>query len=187
MAEVDYMRTRQYINDPEMLLAQGREIVNQSADAKFVHRVSMVNLILGGMSPDELSTYSGDSRRILYDWLKKVDEQGWDSLKAIKQKGRVPTLSDDQINELKSVVEDDPEKHGYHVWDGPTLSEYIKKQYDKELGVRACQKLLHKMGFSLVRPQTYPSLENPDDEAREDFKKTNRSIRKPRCYTCFSG
>ena len=165
------MKTRRYINDPELLLSQGKKIVSQSTDTKFIHRVSIVNLILGGMSPEELSTYSGDSRRVLYYWVKKVDEQGWDSLKPIKQKGRTPTLSDDQINELKSAVEDDPEKYGYHVWDGPTLSEYIKNQYEKELGVRACQKLLHKMGFSLVRPQTYPSLENPDNEAREEFKK----------------
>ena len=173
------MRTRQYNSDPMELLAQGKEIVTQSADSKFVHRVSMVNLILSGMTPEELSAYSGDSRRVLYDWVAKVDKQGWDSLKTAKQSGRKPTLSDDQIRDIKTAVEDDPEKHGYHVWDGPTLSEYIKKQYDKQLGVRACQKLLHKMGFSLIRPQTYPSLENPDNEAREEFKKTNRSIRKP--------
>ena len=66
---------------------------------------------------------------------------------------------------------DDPEKYGYHVWDGPTLSAYIKSKYDIDLGVRSCQKLLHKMGFSLIRPQIYPSLENQDDGARNEFKK----------------
>ena len=165
------MRTRQYINDPKELLEQGKKIVTQSADNKFVHRVSMVNLILGGMTPEELSSYCGDSRRVLYDWVTKVDEQGWDSLRAIKQKGRTPKLSDEQISEIKAVVEDDPEKFGYHVWDGPALSQYIEKQYNVNLGVRACQKLFHKMGFSLIRPQTYPSLENPDNDAREGFKK----------------
>ena len=165
------MRTRQYKTDPSVLLEQGKEIVTQSADNKFVHRVSMVNLILGGMTPEELSMYSGDSRRVLYDWVTKVDEHGWDALKATKQKGRAPKLSDDQISSIKAVVQDDPENYGYRVWDGPTLSEYIKSTYKVELGVRACQMLLHKMGFSLIRPQTYPSLENPDDEARETFKK----------------
>ena len=165
------MRTRQYINDPKELLEQGKKIVTQSEDNKFVHRVSMVNLILGGMTPEELSSYCGDSRRVLYDWVTKVDEQGWDSLRAIKQKGRTPKLSDEQISEIKAVVEDDPEKFGYHVWDGPALSQYIEKQYNVNLGVRACQKLFHKMGFSLIRPQTYPSLENPDNDAREGFKK----------------
>ena len=165
------MRKRQYKTDPSVLLEQGKEIVSQSTDNKFVHRVSMVNLILGGMTPEELSMYCGDSRRVLYDWLAKVDEQGWDSLKAIKQPGRASKLSDTQIAEIKAVVEDDPEKYGYHVWDGPALSAYIKSKYNVDLGVRSCQKLLHKMGFSLIRPQTYPSLENPDGGARDGFKK----------------
>ena len=165
------MRKRQYKTDPYILLEQGKEIVSQSADNKFVHRVSMVNLILSGMTPEELSMYCGDSRRVLYDWLTKVDEQGWESLKAVKQKGRTSKLSETQRAEIKAAVEDDPEKYGYHIWDGPTLSAYIKNKYNVEFGVRSCQKLLHKMGFSLIRPQTYPSLENPDDEAREEFKK----------------
>ncbi len=29
-----------------------------------------------------------------------------------------------------------------------------------EYGVRACQKLFHRLGSSLIRPHTYPSLEN---------------------------
>ena len=87
------MRKRQYKTDPSVLLEQGKIIVSQSADNKFVHRVSMVNLILGGMTPEELSMYCGDSRRVLYDWLNKVDEHGWDSLKAIKQQGRTAKLT----------------------------------------------------------------------------------------------
>ena len=165
------MRKRQYKTDPSILLEQGKEIVSQSADNKFVHRVSMVNLILGGMTPEELSMYCGDSRRVLYDWLNKVDEQGWESLKAIKQQGRASKLSESRTADIKAAVEDDPEKYVYHVWDGTVRSAYIKCKYNIDLGVRACQKLLHKMGFSLIRPQTYPSLENPDDEAREEFKK----------------
>ena len=64
-----------------------------------------------------------------------------------------------------------PVNYGYNVWDGPSLSDFIKSQYNVDYGVRACQILMHKMGFSLIRPQTYPSLGNPDDEAREAFKK----------------
>lgn len=66
-----------------------------------------------------------------------------------------------------------PDNHGFKVWDGPSLSKYIKDTFDIDLGVRACQKLLHKMGFALVRPQMYPSLGNPDNEARDAFKKSN--------------
>lgn len=166
------MRVRRYIHNPEELLKQGQEIVKQTAEARFIHRVSMVNLILSGMKAKDLSQSCGDSVRTLNTWVKKVDEKGWDSLKTVKQKGRIPVLSDTQLEEIKQVLSTDPEKHGYHVWDGPTLSHYIKATYSIEYGTRACQKLFHRLGFSLIRPQTYPSLENPDNKAREEFKKT---------------
>lgn len=167
------MKVHRFINDPKELLEQGQQIVKQSADNKFVHRVSMVNLVLSGMTPNMLAQYCGDGERTINTWVKRVDEEGWESLIAVKQKGRPNVLSDDQINEIKQAVNDDPENHGYHVWDGPALSDFIKSKYDVEYGVRASQKLLHKMGFALIRPQTYPSLENPDDEAREEFKKNS--------------
>ena len=109
--------------------------------------------------------------RTLQTWLKKVDESGWDSLLAVKQGGRPNKLSNQQIAEIKDAINAGPEASGYNVWDGPTLSDFIKTKYGIDYGVRACQLLMHRMGFSLIRPQTYPSLGNPDNEARETFKK----------------
>ena len=165
------MRTHKYINDPEALLEEGRKIVSESADNKFVHRVSMVNLMLKGLSPKELSPYCGESERTLQIWLKNVDEKGWESLIATKQTGRPSKLTNSQVAEIKNTILSGPEASGYDVWDGPTLSAYIKNTYGIEYGVRACQILMHRMGLALIRPQTYPSLENPDEAAREEFKK----------------
>ncbi len=172
--DVIIMKVRHFIHSPEELLKQGQEIVKQTGEAKFIHRVTMVNLILSGMRAKELSQYSGDSVRTINTWVKKVDEKGWDSLKTVKQKGRPLVFSDKQLEEIKQAVRNAPENYGYHVWDGPTLSDYIKASYNIEYGTRACQKLLHRLGFSLIRPQTYPSLEKPDNEAREEFKKNSK-------------
>lgn len=165
------MYVRKFIHDPEQLLAQGQEIVSQTADNKFVHRVSMVNLMLAGFSASDLAPYCGDSERTLMSWVKKVDEQGWDSLVAIKQKGRPQKLSEEQREIVKNAVSNSPNLYGYRVWDGPAVADFIRKQFDIEITVRACQKLMHKLGFSLIRPQTYPSLANSDENAREEFKK----------------
>ena len=167
------MRNHKYINNREELLTQGRSIVSESADNKFVHRVSMVNLMLSGFPAKELAKYCGEIERTLQSWLKKVDEQGWETLISKKQTGRPSRLSNQQVEEIRIAVQANPEQSGYNVWDGPTLSDYIKSQYGIEYGVRASQYLLHRMGFSLIRPQVYPSLEQPDDEAREAFKKTD--------------
>lgn len=165
------MKIRHFIHSPEELLKQGQEVVKQATEPKFLHRVTMVNLILSGMKPKDLSQHCGDSVRTINTWVKKVDEKGWESLMTVKQTGRPATLSDLQLAEMKQAISNDHEKYGYHVWDGPALSDYIKATYNIEYGIRSCQKLFHKLGFSLLRPQTYPSLENPDNEARDALKK----------------
>jgi len=80
------MNVRHYIHSPEELLKQGKEIVKQSTEPKFIHRVSMVNLIVGGMRTKDLSQYCGDSARTINTWVKKVDEESWESLMTVKPK-----------------------------------------------------------------------------------------------------
>ena len=168
------MRKHKFINNPKDLLEQGKRIVSEKADnedKKFVYRVSMVNLMLSGISPKEISSNCGYSTRTLQSWVKNVDESGWETLRTKKQSGRPSTVTDQQTEEIKASVKEEPEKSGYTVWGGSSLSDFIKSKYGIDYGVRACQKLMHRMGFSLIRPQIYPSLENPDNEARESFKK----------------
>lgn len=166
------MNTRTFIHNPEDLLEEGTRIINSSSDAKYILRVAMVNFMLAKTATaEELSSLSGIPRRTLTSWVQKVDESGFDALRAIKQPGRSPRLSEDQMAKIKVAIESAPEESGYRVWDGTTLSDYIKKQFEIELGVRQCQRLFHILGFSKIRPQMYPSLEERNEREREDFKK----------------
>ena len=167
------MKVHRFIHDPKELLIEGQKIVKESTDSKFIRRVSAVNLVLSGMSVENVAKNFGAGKRTINSWVKKADEDGWETLVAVKQTGRPKLLSESRISEIKEAVNDDPEKHGYHVWDGPTLSNFIFARYEVKYCVRSSQQLLQKMGFSLIRPQTYPSLENPNNEAREDFKKNS--------------
>lgn len=165
------MHVRKFKSNKEDLLKEGQAIVSESADNKFVHRVSLVNLMLAGISAELLSQHCGESKRTLISWVQKVDNEGWNSLMSKKQEGRPRRLTGEQEESIRAALNDDPVSHGYNVWDGPALSDYILKTFNVVLGVRSCQNLMHRLGFSLIRPQTYPSLENPDDTAREEFKK----------------
>ena len=169
------MRKHKFVNNPEVLLKQGQKIVSASNESKYIYRVTLVNLILAGkMTSAELSTLSGVADRTLRTWVKIADEQGFEQLRAVKQEGRPTRLNAVQTAELKDVLTKSPSNYGYKVWDGPSLSSYIKKTYQIELKVGQCQRLFHKLGFSLIRPQTYPSLGEQNKEEREDFKKTKR-------------
>jgi transposase len=132
-------------------------------------------MVLNGALPKDVAEYCVHDERAIQKWVKIADEQGFDALKRKKKEGRPPLLNPEQKAEIKAVLEDPNslEEYGYCVWDGKTLSEFIKKWYDVDISVRNCQYLFHELGQSLKTPQTFPAHpENP--KVREDFKKTLR-------------
>ena len=166
------MPARKYKTNPAQLLAEGQQIVQSTSDAKYRHKIEMVNLVLSGLTPSYLSTYCGDSKRTITLWVKIADEQGYEALKAKKPTGRPSKLTKEQKKEIRAILEeDDPRKYGQNVWDGPSLSAYIEKTYAVKLCVRQCQRLLHSLGFSLVRPQTFPSKGEKNEQERTEYKK----------------
>ena len=131
-------------------------------------------MLAGSITSSQLSGLTGVPTRTLSTWLKKADEEGFESLKAIKQTGRPNKLADDKLAIIKDAIEHSPEDYGYRVWDGPSLSDFILKKFNVTMGVRQCQRLFHKLGFSLIRAQTYPSLGEQNENERNDFKKNER-------------
>lgn len=170
------MPARKYKTNPAQLLAEGQQIVHSTSDAKYRHKVEMVNLVLSGLTPSYLSSCCGDSKRTITLWVKIADEQGFEALKTKKPTGRPPKLTKGQKAEIRAILEeDDPKKYGQNVWDGPSLSAYIKKTYAVKLSVRQCQRLLHSLGFSLVRPQTFPNKGEKNEQERTEYKKPQRT------------
>ena len=170
------MPARKYKTDPAQLLAEGQQIVHSTSDAKYRHKVEMINLVLSGLTSSYLSTYCGDSKRTITLWVKIADEQGFEALKTKKPTGRPSKLTQEQKAEIRVILEEDaPKKYGYNVWDGPSLSAYVEKTYAVKLSVRQCQRLLHSLGFSLVRPQTFPSKGEQNEQERMEYKKAQRA------------
>lgn len=166
------MNRRKYKNNPADLLEKGKEIMLTHDDTRYYFRVFSVNFVLKGMSAADVADIAGVSRSTVSDWVKAVDEQGFEALKTVKQNGRPPKLSKEQKTEIDDTLRHEPAEYGYKVWDGPTLSAFIKKKYDIELSTRQCQRLFHELGYSKIRPQTFPSKGFEDTEARNEFKKT---------------
>lgn len=117
--------TRKFKHPKEELLAEGKKIIAIDRDSKFLFRVTMVNLILSGIKPSELSNYCGVDERTLSGWVAKADNDGFELLRAVKQTGRPSKLSNEQKEKIKSVIKEDPTAYGYTNWDGPLLSDFI--------------------------------------------------------------
>lgn len=160
------------MSDPIRLLKEGKDIMLGHDDTRFYFRVFSVNFVLNGMSAANVAEIAGVSRSTVSGWVKTVDEKGFEFLKSVKPNGRPSKLTSEQQSEIDAILQREPSEFGYKIWDGPTLSAYIKKIYDIELSVRQCQRLFHKLGYSKIRPQVFPSKGYEDTEAREEFKKT---------------
>lgn len=165
------MNIRKFKSDVDKLKSEGERIVKSNDDAKFIHKVTLVNLMLNGMKASDLAKSCGECERTLSLWVQKVDLHGFGALRTRKQPGRTPSLSDEQKESIKDALQKDPHLYGYNVWDGPSLSDYIMREFSVSLQVRQCQRLLHGLGFSLIRPQTFPSKGQEDSPGRVEFKK----------------
>ena len=47
------------------------------------------------------------------------------------------------------------------LWDGPVLSEHLRRRYAVDLGVRQCQRLFRQMGFRLRKPRPQVAQSDP--------------------------
>ena len=160
----------------ETLYSRGLEALRSKAESKTYMRVTAVVLVLKGMSLKEVSGFFGVTERSVYNWVEKADREGFKALSAKKQTGAPCALSKEMIEKINFVLDEDPDKHGFRVWDGPSLSEYIRREFGIDYSVRSCQYLMRKLDRNLIMPQVFPSLEHPDNEARDAFRKDLAAI-----------
>lgn len=165
------MNVRKFKSNKDALITEGTRIISSSDDAKYIRKVTIVNLLLRGADAKMVAESCGETVRTLSNWVRTVDEHGFEFLRPKKQPGRPQSLTEEQKENIKVAIASDPNDFGYMVWDGPALSDYISSQFHVSLCVRQCQRLLHDLGFALIRPQTFPSKGSTDTDKRNEFKK----------------
>ena len=165
------MNNRKYKSNPEELLRQGKAIMSSSDESRFHFKVFAVNMVLSGFPASEIGKMAGVSKAAVTGWVKAVDEKGFDALRSKGRIGRPSKLTEEQLNEIDTALQSDPNTYGFKLWDGPSLSSFIDSKYGISMCVRQCQRLFHELGFSLIRPQPYPSKGYEDTEERNEFKK----------------
>jgi transposase len=74
---------------------------------------------------------------------------------ATSQAGRPRTLEAKDWRRLQVDLRKTPRDFGLAatLWDGPVLSEHLRRRYGVDLGVRQCQRLFRQMGFRLRKPR----------------------------------
>jgi transposase len=165
----------------DKILSQLQSSFKQANDANFIHKVHSILLKLENptQSCENLAKLLGHSTPTINNWLNKLNQSGdIESLRALPISGRKPRLNAAQLASIKLVLQKSPEQSGISatIWDGKSLSFYIEQTYQIVLGVRQCQRLFSKLGFSLRRAR--PVVAKGDLVAKEVFKKTSAKTTK---------
>jgi transposase len=158
------------IDDPVLIAALQNEI-RRSDEARYDHRLHAILLVAQGMTCPEVAAQFGDSARAVQKWVHRFEEEGFAGLAEADRPGRPLRLNEKQLKEVERVLRLSPREAGMGVnlWDGKTLSAFIKKRFGVTLQVRQCQRLFNQLGFRLRKPR--PMIAHSDPWVQDGFKK----------------
>ena len=160
------------IKDAETIVLGLQDEIRRSEESRYDHRLHGVLLVAQGMSCRQVSELLGDAPRTVAYWVRRFERDGLGGLTEEERPGRPRRLSEDHIQDIDEALRRQPSDFGLtgNLWDGKTLSAYVKSQWDVGLGARQCQRLFRQLGFRLRKPRPLIASANPEDQAR--VKKT---------------
>ncbi|MBF0244585.1 MAG: IS630 family transposase [Planctomycetes bacterium] len=165
-----WMRKCQISNSDDIILALQDEI-RRSDESRYDHRLHALLLVAQGMSAREASMILGDAPRTVALWVERFELEGLSGLIDEDRPGRPKRLTEEQIEDLQEIVRKDPAQNNIlsAVWDGKTLSAFIRQRWGIEIGARQCQRMFRQWGFRLRKPR--PQIARADPDRQEKFKK----------------
>jgi transposase len=147
-----------------------RRLYQNEGDGRMKERYHATFLMHIYKSAEKVAEIVLRSKPTIISWIKAFNESGIKGLARDSPPGKKYRLSEEQMEELKGDVLKNPRELGYEFsnWEGKSVAHHILKKFGVKLRVRATQKLLHKLGFSLQRPRY--KLVKADPEAQKEFK-----------------
>jgi transposase len=158
--------------------AELRQFIRREQRAPIVRRLQAVLGALEGETAKNLVPRVQLSERVLRDWVSRYNRDGRAGLEDRPGRGRKAALTAEQEQQLQARI-----RAGATTDDGvcSLRGEDVRRILAEEFGVvrqlQATYNLLHKLGFSVLRPR--PQHPDADPAAQEAFKKKPpRSSRK---------
>ncbi len=142
-----------------------------TADAKQARRLLALAMILDGHPRLLAAQAGGMDRQSLRDWVHRYNAEGVDGLRDVRNKGRSPALSAEQMQRLDVLVLAGPDlaRDGVGRWRCADLRLQIKAKFEVEVHERTVGKLLRELRLTRLQPRPYHPKK--DAAGQEAFKK----------------
>jgi transposase len=163
------------ISDKENMIMALQDEIRRNDASRYDHRLHGVLLVAQGMTCPRVAQLLGDSHHTVVNWVQRFEVDGLAGLTEGQRPGRPSRLSDEQLAKVEAALRASPENFGLttHLWDGPTLSQFLEQELEVRLKVRQCQRLFRQLGFRLRKPR--PQVAQADPILQAAHKKTPRT------------
>ena len=147
-----------------------RRLAVEAKDADQARRLLALAAVYDGMSREDAARIGGMDRQTLRDWVHRFNRHGADGLIDGKSPGRPPTLSAEQKEELRQLVEagPDPDKDGVVRWRCVDLKRVLGERFRVDLSEVSLGRILKRLDFSRVSAR--PRHPAQDEHAIPTFK-----------------
>jgi transposase len=168
------------ISDTENMIMVIQDEIRRNDASRYDHRLHGVLLVAQGLTSPQVGELLGDSARTVVNWVQRFESRGLAGLSDGERSGRPSRLSEDHLTRVQAALRDSPSKFDLatQMWDGPTLSEFLRRELGVNLKVRQCQRLFRQLGFRLRKPR--PQVAQADPQLQAAHKKTPRTGTKGR-------
>jgi transposase len=121
--------------------------IRRNVEARFLHRLHCATLVGQGFSCYQVATWFGESPRTIERWIHIVDEFGVEGLKNERKIRRASKVPREHYSQIIKDLKKDPRSLGYDkkAWCGRILQTHLRHQFDVDLGVRQCQRILKQL------------------------------------------
>jgi transposase len=121
-----------------------RKEFRRSEEARYIHRLHGVLLVLLGLSTVKAGKLLGDPQRTVAHWVGQWKTHGLDGLKDAEKPGRPSALNAKQWQALAGALNKSPKEYGFEseTWTGAIVSSLLRKRYGLALSPRQCFRLV---------------------------------------------
>ena len=160
------------IHDAETVIFGLQDEIRRSAEARYDHRLHGLLLVAQGMSARGVAQLLGDAPRTVAYWVRRFEADGLAGIVDTDRPGRPRRLTAQHLATIAVALRKRPAEYNLagNLWDGKTLSAFVRREWEVGLGVRQCQRLFRQLGFRLRKPR--PVLASADPEQQRAVKKT---------------
>jgi len=157
-------------------------LYRKEKNPKVKERLLMILHAKEGRTSREIGNIIKKSFKTVTIWINRFNKEGIDGLKNKSKSGKPPKMNKGQFRKLKEYLEKSPKEFGYKqsFWTTKLVRIYILHHYITSYTDRHVQRLMHKFGYSLIKPRPRHIKRNTSkkDEFTETLKKTRKAWRR---------